>query len=628
MKNIITFIAFLLFLCNIPLFAQQLKEYHGKVIDASQNPVASASVTIKNSKKGTTTDRLGNFSILAKSNDVLVISSVGYQTKEVKVSGLHNPITLSTVAEGTINDVVVVGYGTQKKANITGGTSGIFIRGANSNGYYGVMPSKPYPNYNTEGYAATAENEFKSVKNNPLSTFSLDVDAASYSNIRRFINQGTLPPEGSVRVEEMINYFNYNYPKPNNKEPFSIYTEYAAAPWNQNHGLMMISLQGKKISSENLPASNLVFLIDVSGSMLPANKLPLVQASMKLLTDQLREKDKVTIVTYAGSTAVVLPTTSGEEKIKIKDAIDQLSAGGSTHGSAAIELAYKSAQDNFIKGGNNRIILCTDGDFNVGQTSNAALETLIEEKTKSGVFLTILGYGMGNYKDDKMQILAQKGNGNHAYIDGLTEAKKVLINEFGGTLFTIAKDVKFQIEFNPAQVQGYRLVGYETRLLNNEDFNDDKKDAGEMGSGHTVTALYEIIPAGVKTDLLKDVDALKYQNKNTPKNNSSELATVRLRYKEPDGNKSKMLAENISSVKKGLNNASENFRFASAVAGFGQILSKSKFKGDYTFNKAFEQAKIAMGKDEEGYRYEFTQLIKKAETLNKNEREKDISLED
>lgn len=621
MKNIITLSAFLLFTC--PLFAQELKEYHGKVIDSAQNPIVSASIIIKNSKKGTTTDRLGNFSILAKSTDILVISSVGYQTREVKVSGLHNPVILSTVAEARLNEVVVVGYGIQKKADITGASPHILIRGTNNIGYYGVMPSKPY-NYNTEGYAATEENEFKSVKNNPLSTFSLDVDAASYGNVRRLINQGSLPPDGSVRVEEMINYFSYNYPKPTGNKPFSVYTEYAAAPWNRDHGLMMVSLQAKKIPAEKLPASNLVFLIDVSGSMYPANKLPLVQASMKLLTDQLRAIDKVTIVTYAGNTSVLLPATSGEEKIKIKDAIDQLTAGGSTHGSAAIELAYKSAQENFIKGGNNRIILCTDGDFNVGQTSDAALEKLIEEKRKSGVFLTILGYGMGNYKDNKMQTLAQKGNGNHAYIDGITEASKVLINEFGGTLFTVAKDVKFQLEFNPAQVQGYRLVGYETRLLNNEDFNDDAKDAGEIGSGHTVTAFYEIIPAGVKTALLKDVDALKYQNKNTPKNNSAELATVKLRYKEPDGNKSKLISESISSVKKALGNASENFRFASAVAGFGQILSNSKFKGDYSFTKAFEQAKNALGQDEEGYRYEFTQLIKKAEKLTRKEMPKEL----
>ncbi len=626
MKTIIRLFVLSLFLFTGNSFAQQLQSYHGQVIDESKQPIPSASVMVKNTSKGTTTDRLGKFSILAKSNDILEISAVGYITQEVKVTNLSKPVVLKTESNQKLNDVVVVGYGTQKKSAITGGNAGIMIRGQSSHvrPRYGMY----HPNFNTEDYAATEENGFKKTINQPLSTFSLDVDAASYSNIRRFINQGHMPPAGSVRIEEMINYFTYSYPKPNKEEAFSINTEYTTAPWNNQHGLMMINLQAKKIANDNLPASNLVFLIDVSGSMMPSNKLPLVKESLKLLTGQLRAKDKVTIVTYAGDAGVLLKPTNGNEKMKIKEAINSLNAGGFTHGSEAIVQAYKAAQENFIKGGNNRIILCTDGDFNVGQTSNADLENLIEEKRKSGVFLTILGYGMGNYKDDKMQVLAQKGNGNHAYIDGLTEAKKVLINEFGGTLFTIAKDVKFQIEFNPAIVQGYRLIGYETRLLNDEDFNDDKKDAGELGSGHTVTALYEIIPKGVNSKWLKTVDDLKYQNNNPKTTGSTDLATVKLRYKEPDGDKSKLLEKPISNNKINIDKASENLRFASAVAGFGMLLSDSEFKQNNDYNKIFQQAKNAIGKDEEGYRYEFTQLVKKAQSLAQKKLNDEVGLND
>lgn len=610
--------------------AQQIKEYHAKVNDESNHPIYGASIAVKNSQKVTTTDVNGNFSLLAKENDSIIVSAVGYISQEVALTAKKNIIVLksdtkqypsqppkkgipiplpqpkpvhNTVAEA-LQGKIVDNYS-------------IRIRGIGSYN----------PNFNTEDYAATEENGFKKTTDKPLSTFSIDVDNASYSNIRRFINRGQLPPAGSIRVEEMINYFTYNYPKPSDNNPFSINTEYTIAPWNEQHGLMMVNLQAKKIATDKLPTSNLVFLIDVSGSMMPPNKLPLVQESLKLLVDQLRAKDKVTIVTYAGNTSVVLQPTSGEDKMKIKDAINSLSAGGSTHGSAAIELAYKAAQDHFIKGGNNRIILCTDGDFNVGQTNDAALEKLIEEKREKGVYLTVLGYGMGNYKDNKMQILAQKGNGNHAYIDGLSEAKKVLINEFGGTLFTIAKDVKFQIEFNPAVVQGYRLIGYETRLLNNEDFNDDKKDAGEMGSGHTVTALYEIIPQGVKSEWLKSTDDLKYQNKNTKAISSIDLATIKVRYKDPEGNKSRLVEKIVESKKVSINNASENFRFASAVAGFGMLLSNSEFKQNNDYNKILQQATGAIGKDEEGYRYEFTQLVKKVQTIIEAEKENDISLD-
>ena len=364
---------------------------------------------------------------------------------------------------------------------------------------------------NTEEYDNIIENKFLTATENPLSTFSIDVDEASYSNIRRYLQSGSLPPNGAVRIEEMINYFDYNYLKPLNDDPFTINTEMADCPWNEKHKLVHIGLQGKEIPTENLPAANLVFLIDVSGSMESENKLPLVKASLGMLVDQLRADDKVAIAVYAGNAGLVLPSVSGANKTKIKEAIANLEAGGSTAGGDGIKLAYKVAKENFIKGGNNRIILATDGDFNVGVSSDDELVRLIEEERKSGVFLSVLGYGIGNYKDSKMQQLADKGNGNHSYIDNINEARKVLVSEFGSTLFTIAKDVKIQIEFNPAKVQAYRLIGYENRMLAAEDFNNDAKDAGELGSGHTVTALYEVIPVGVKNDFLPSIDSLKYQ---------------------------------------------------------------------------------------------------------------------
>jgi len=364
---------------------------------------------------------------------------------------------------------------------------------------------------NTEDYDQIVENKFLTANQNPLSTFSIDVDQAAYSNVRRFLQSGTMPPKGAVRIEEMINYFDYDYASPQNDDPMAIFTEIAACPWNERHRLVHIGLKGKEVATDNLPPANLVFLVDVSGSMEEANKLPLVQASMKLLADQLREKDKVSIVVYAGAAGLVLPPTSGQNKTAIKEAIDNLHAGGSTAGAEGISLAYKLAKENFMKTGNNRIILATDGDFNVGISSDDELVTMIEAERKTGVFLTVLGFGMGNYKDNKMQQLADKGNGNHAYIDNLNEAKKVLVKEFGSTLFTIANDVKLQVEFNPSKVQSYRLIGYENRMLQKEDFNDDKKDAGELGAGHTVTALYEIIPAGIKDSFSSTVDDLKYQ---------------------------------------------------------------------------------------------------------------------
>jgi Ca-activated chloride channel family protein len=472
--------------------------------------------------------------------------------------------------------------------------------------------------FHTEEYDPIVENRFLTATQNPLSTFSIDVDEAAYSNIRRYINNGSIPPAGAVRIEEMINYFDYSYPQPTNDEPFSVNTELSECPWSPQHRLVHIGLQGKDIPLQNLPNANIVFLIDVSGSMEEPNKLPLVKASMNLLADQLRTDDKVAIVVYAGNAGLVLPATSGANKIAIKEAIDNLQAGGSTAGGEGIQLAYKVARENFIKGGNNRIILATDGDFNVGVSSDDELVSLIEKERKSGVFLSVLGYGMGNYKDSKMQQLADKGNGNHSYIDNINEARKVLVSEFGSTLFTIAKDVKIQIEFNPAKVQAYRLIGYENRVLAAEDFNDDKKDAGELGSGHTVTALYEVIPTGVKSEFIGKVDELKYQPVKTATvaaSGGDELMTIKLRYKKPDGDVSKLIVHPVTDSHIGLSNTTDNFRFSAAVASFGMLLRNSEFKQNASFQQVISMAKSAKGTDVNGYRQEFINLVQAAGSL-------------
>jgi Ca-activated chloride channel family protein len=473
------------------------------------------------------------------------------------------------------------------------------------------------PEFNTEEYSKINDNEFKDAKKNPLSTMSIDVDRASYSNIRRFIKEGSLPPADAVRVEEMINYFSYSYPQPKNDVPFSITTEYSECSWNKKHNIVHVGIQGKEVMMTNLPANNLVFLIDVSGSMMSANKLPLVKSGLRLLVEQMRPQDQISLVVYAGAAGLVLPSTSGKEKDAIMNAIEQLEAGGSTAGGAGIKLAYQVAKDNFIKTGNNRVILASDGDFNVGASSDGEMVRLIEEKREDGIFLTVLGFGTGNYKDSKMEQLADKGNGNYAYIDDILEAKKVLVKEMGGTLLTIAKDVKIQMEFNPSKVKAYRLVGYENRVLANEDFNDDKKDAGELGAGHTVTAIYEIIPAG-SDEVVASVDALKYQTVSTDKSSfTDEILTVKFRYKEPTEKTSKLITEVVLDKKKNLGATSENCKFSSAVAEFGMLLRDSKFKGEANYKSVLALAKQAKGKDEEGYRAEFIRLVEMAELLKK-----------
>ncbi len=471
-------------------------------------------------------------------------------------------------------------------------------------------------NYNTESYDYINENGFKSPLNAPLSTFSIDVDVASYSNVRRNLNQGNLPPVDAVRVEEMINYFTYNYKAPIDK-PFSIFTEVAQCDWNTKHKLAMIGIQGKIIDMKDAKPSNLVFLLDVSGSMFSPNKLPLLKKSLKLLVNQLSEKDKISIVVYAGSAGLVLNATSCNNKEKIFNALENLQAGGSTAGGAGIKLAYKIAKENFITAGNNRIILATDGDFNIGASSDGEMQRLIEKQRKSGIFITVLGFGMGNYKDSKMEKIADNGNGNYAYIDNLLEAQKVLVNEIGSTLLTIAKDVKLQVEFNPEFVQSYRLIGYENRLLNNEDFNDDTKDAGELGAGKTVTALYEIIPVGVKSEFsVANVDELKYQKTKKKTVNSNELFTVKIRYKTPKGSVSKLISKVVSNKFNSFDNASENFRFATSVAEFGMLLRNSKYKGLSSYKNISRIAYDAKGVDEEGYRSEFIKLVKLAENID------------
>lgn len=461
----------------------------------------------------------------------------------------------------------------------------------------------------SESYESYQENLFESSSVNPVSTFSIDVDNAAYTNIRRLINNGQKVPKDAVRVEEMINFFKYDYPKPTNTQPFSINTEYSDSPWNKNHKLLKIGLQGKEIPTDKLPKSNFVFLVDVSGSMEDVNKLPLLKESMKVLLNQLRDDDRVSIVYYASGTGVLLEPTKASEKSKIINAIDNMRAGGGTSGAAGLDLAYEMAAKHFIKDGNNRIILATDGDFNIGKSSDKEMQELIEEKRKSGVFLTCLGFGMGNYKDSKMITLSKKGNGNYAYIDNIQEANRFLGKEFKGSMYAIAKDVKIQIEFNPAHVQAYRLIGYEMRKLRNEDFTNDAIDAGELGSGHTVTALYEVIPTGVKSDFYQQPTELKYTQNKASETYQDELATVKFRYKNPKEDKSIETVQTIANKSIDLKNASADFKFASSVAWFGLKLRDSKLITDKESSHIVDLAKQGLQNDKDGYKAEFVRLV-------------------
>ncbi|MGD9993328.1 MAG: von Willebrand factor type A domain-containing protein [Salinivirgaceae bacterium] len=604
----------------------QAQQIRGKVTDTANQPLSGVHVILKGTQTSTLTNALGDYQItIDPTHQILVFKHKKFVVQEVSVQGrtiinvtLH-PLKKEEKKLTIVEDEVFMVMD-EEQSTIT--KKPVMIRGAS----YIRTNQPPMPNmymmpeHNTEGYNTIHENGFKEVSINPLSTFSIDVDAASYSNVRRFINNGSLPPVDAVRIEEMINYFSYNYPQPKGDNPFSINTELSVCPWNTDNYLLHVGLQGKKMDVENLPASNLVFLIDVSGSMNSYNKLPLLKSSFALLLEQLRPSDRVAIVVYTGSSGLVLPSTPGSEKQKILDALNNLKAGGSTAGGAGLQLAYKTAEENFMEQGNNRIILATDGDFNVGASSNAEMERLIEKEREKGIFISVLGFGMGNYKDDKAEIIANKGNGNYSYIDNLQEAKKVLVNEFGGTLFTIAKDVKFQLEFNPATVVKYRLIGYENRLLNEEDFQDDKKDAGEMGAGHTVTALYEIIPAK-KPDSAKP---LKYQRRQLSDEalSSNDLITLKLRYKAPDGYQSKLIEQVVKNTPLDAGETSNNFRFSAAVAQFGMLLRDSEFKGTTSFESAIELANGSKGTDEEGYRGEMIRLMKSAELLKRSSAQK------
>jgi Ca-activated chloride channel homolog len=624
MKNSLSIFAIMILAATLFAFTGS-RTISGKVTDTQGQPVAGVTIKVKAPSTSAaayisvtlaTSDSNGNFKITTDQHaKILVFSLQGYKTVEVKI-GESAIINVKMQAEAiSVYDAAIVSNYEKKemvsKSMAMAAPSGMSYESRGSFQRYNN-------NFNTEGYASINENGFKNVKNNPLSTFSIDVDNASYSNIRRFVNNGELPPAEAVRIEEMINYFKYDYPEPKGEHPFSVYTELADCPWNKKHQLLQVGLRGKSIDKSSLSPSNLVFLIDVSGSMSDPNKLPLLKSAFGLLINELRPQDRVAIVVYAGAAGLVLESTPGNRKEAIKAAIDNLEAGGSTAGGAGLKLAYAEAEKNFIKGGNNRIILATDGDFNIGESSNGGMERLVKEKRELGVFITVLGFGMGNVKDDKMELIADKGNGNYSYIDNLQEARKVLVREFGGTLFTIAKDVKFQIEFNPSKVQSYRLIGYENRLLNDEDFNDDNKDAGEMGAGHNVTALYELIPSG-SDDRIPSVDPLKYQESKSNKFEESDITgeylTIKLRYKKPDGATSMLLEKPVTGNISRFENASDNLRFAAAVSEFGMILRNSEFKGNATLENAAMIARSARGEDEDGYRSELIRLIKTVNDL-------------
>jgi Ca-activated chloride channel homolog len=513
------------------------------------------------------------------------------------------------------------GFGTKGEAGLSGGSASHFaMRKKVSSGF---APEGEMDGSNTESYSHLAESDFFQVGDQPLSTFSIDVDTASYAVIRRYLNSGALPPVDAVRIEEMINYFPYSYAPPNDGKPFSVSVEQMQTPWKKEHKLVRIGLKSKDIDLNRRPKSNLVFLLDVSGSMNDANKLPLLKSSLRQMIQKFNDNDRVAIVVYAGASGLVLPSTSNQNEIL--KAIEKLESGGSTNGGEGIELAYKVAQENFIEGGSNRVILATDGDFNVGTTSEGDLVRMIEKKAQSKIFLTVLGFGSGNYKDSTMEKLANKGNGNYAYIDTLAEAKKALVEQMGGTLVTVAKDVKIQVEFNPKFVSAYRLIGYENRKLNKEDFNDDAKDAGEIGAGHTITALYELVPAGMEVPA-PTVDRLKYAKPEnteptTGGDGSQELLTVKLRYKQPEGEKSQLIEVPVNNEPR-LTDGSADFKFAAAVAQFGMLLRDSKWKGQSSFNdvRRLGRQGLKPGSGSNHYREEFLDLVSKAEKLKAKDR--------
>ncbi|WP_160714311.1 YfbK domain-containing protein [Chitinophaga solisilvae] len=603
----------------------QLRPVSGTVKDKDGNTgIYNTVVRVKGTDYMTATDKQGNFTLKVPAGAIILEAiATSYKRAEVAVSPKQGTVHFRLELLPAAKRARVALQGSEARVRMAEKTyvKGVMAAKADHSGY--IMPAPTpglyiQPAASTEDYSPINENIFHAATDQPLSTFSVDVDRASYSNVRRFLNNGQLPPPDAVRVEEMINYFDYKYKGPSGQDPVAIYADMAICPWNIQHQLVRIALKGKQVDARELPPSNLVFLVDVSGSMESANKLPLVKRAFAALVQQLRPQDKVSVVVYAGAAGVVLPSTSGNEKTKILEAIENLQAGGSTAGGAGIQLAYKIAAENMSKHSNNRVILATDGDFNVGPSSDGELQRIIETEKKKGIFLSVLGFGMGNYKDNKLELLADKGNGNYAYIDNFEEARRTFVTEFGGTLFTIAKDVKLQIEFNPKFVQSYRLVGYENRMLQNEDFNNDQKDAGDMGVGHTVTALYEIVPVGGKIPAVNWVDPLKYQQ-TAITGNVTEVLTVKLRYKQPDEEKSKLLQKVLPYGSRTIQEAPEDFRMAAAAAAFGQLLRNSAFKGTATWKDVLELAGKSRGDDPEGYRAEFVQLVKKASLLDRDQ---------
>lgn len=609
----------------VPRAQTSIGTVSGTVKDSSGTPLPGANVRISRnggSTQSRVTDTKGSFTFLR-------VPAADYDLTATLSNFAPFTVRVSVRAGGTASVAVVLTPGTvAEKAARDNAQMELSLDARTLSRAAAMSPtvaggiaapmaqeSMPYPRpaYNTEAYDRIDENPFRRVAVDPLSTFSIDVDTASYANVRRYLNAGTLPPPDAVRIEELINYFRFDYAQPAKDVPFAVTTELAVCPWNTKHRLALVGLQSRALDLDKVPARNLVFLLDVSGSMSSPDKLPLVRTAMRMLVDTLTGRDTIAIVVYAGASGVVLPPTSGAHKETIHAAIARLEAGGSTNGAAGITLAYQVAQANFVKGGINRVILATDGDFNVGVTNQGDLTRLIEEKRSGGIFLSVLGVGTGNVKDSTMEKLADRGNGNYAYLDTLHEARKVLVHEGGATLVTVAKDVKIQVEFNPAHVAAYRLVGYENRMLKNEDFNNDKKDAGEIGAGHTVTALYELIPPGEDRDL-PDVDPLKYQRPTAPAAGarSDEVMTVKLRYKAPDADDSRLITV---AIKNRLAESSPNIGFAAAVAEFGMLLRNSESRGTASHADAAALARRFRGTDPDGYRAEFIKLVELAGSL-------------
>lgn len=621
-----------LILCLTSLIMLSQYTVTGIVTDDNKQPLEKAKVILKTLQdkvlQSVSTDSNGEFKLerIAEPKAKLEVIYAGYAPhKETLDFSSKNKIELNIQLELEVipappieMDKMVKHYEMKEVLNVAEYKSydASMASGASIN----YMANGYNQEFNTEAYDHIESNNFKSVKKEPLSTLSIDVDRASYSNVRRFINDGQMPPADAVRVEELINYFTYDYETPYGNTPLKVTTTYTSCPWDENHNLVHIGLKSKEIDMEEAPANNLVFLLDVSGSMNNPNKLPLLKKGLSLLVNEMRPNDKVAIVVYAGAAGVVLEPTSGKHKEEILAALENLSAGGSTAGGAGIKLAYKLAKENFMDNGNNRVILATDGDFNIGASSDGEMVELIESKREDGIFLTVLGFGTGNLKDSKMEKLADHGNGNYAYIDNILEAKKTLVNEMGGTLITVAKDVKFQLEFNPAHVKEYRLIGYENRLLNAEDFNDDKKDAGELGAGHCVTAIYEIIPAG-SSESHTDIDPLKYQNEHEPETASlsDELLTVKVRYKLPKEDQSTKLEIPVAAKKIDFAKTNEDVRFSVAVAAYGMVLRDSEHKGSSSYKMIMDIARGAKGEDRDGYRAAFIQMVDMTQLLDKRD---------